>query len=326
MSKRKVTGRSPWQRDEKEASYTPQEWDCMKYNLSDCIKYSVDKPMFAIYDKNKTLDIYTKRAALRAAPFVVALVAYIGEEMLYQSSGTIIESDDVSSVILTSANLIRCPQTKTVAPNNIKVFVYLKDGRSFLGKVLTFNSHYNIVVIKIQSDAPLPIASLKLLDDSITIDPSERHFHEEKTFQLWPHSKTHNLIPGDRLFALGRYFVKPYDIMIAPGEFCLDRCNYECKELFMASCRITRCGIGGPLSNCNGEVVGICFYDCACTPFLPINLVSKWWNQYKKNGVTRQPYVGIELTNLYVAELYVMEEIIQKFPNICKGVFVEEML
>ncbi|XP_050237530.1 putative protease Do-like 14 [Mercurialis annua] len=309
---------SPWRREEKIVPYTPEEWDCMKHTLK---QYK-----FAAYNENQHLDIYTKRAALKAAPFVVSLVAYIGEEMLYQSSGTIIESDDVSSVILTSANLITCPPTKTLTPDNIKVLVYLKDGRSFHGEVLTFNPHYNIAAIRIQSNAHLPTASMRHLDDSITIDSSQLHFPEEKTFQLRPHSNSYNLLPGDRLFAIGRYFVKPYDIMIAPGEFCLGRCDYDCKELFRASCNISRCGIGGPLINYNGEVVGICFYNCSCTPFLPINVVSKWWNQYKTNGITRQPYLGIELTNLYAAKLYVMEEIIQKFPNICKGVIVEEVI
>lgn len=104
--------------------------------------------------------------------------------------------------------------------------MYISDGTLFDGQVFAYDFHYNIAIIKIESDAPLPSASLRLLDDSISVDPSEipcpRDTAEEgssESFQLHPHSNLFNLWPGDMVVAIGRYFDKPYKLMAAPGKF-----------------------------------------------------------------------------------------------------------
>jgi len=153
--------------------------------------------------------------------------------------------------------------------------VHLFDGRSFEGQIESNDLHYNAVAVKIQSDTPLPIASLAHLSDSITINPSQLRSTEENSFQLRPHSNSVDLIPGDIVIALGRFYAKPYGITAAPGEFWLvfsfdfsfiaylivmfvietslsiifmvdpcsiDRCDddLECKEPLMATCKIMR--------------------------------------------------------------------------------------
>ena len=42
---------------------------------------------------------------------------------MFEGSGTIVESDNVTTVILTSADLVRCPRGGTVIPDNIKVMI-----------------------------------------------------------------------------------------------------------------------------------------------------------------------------------------------------------
>lgn len=106
----------------------------------------------------------------------------------------------------------------------LQVDVHISDGKLFDGQVFAYDFHYNIAIIKIESDAPLPSASLRLLDDSISVDPSEIPCPEDveegsESFQLHRHSNLFNLCPGDMVVAIGRYFDKPYELMAAPGKF-----------------------------------------------------------------------------------------------------------
>lgn len=53
------------------------------------------------------------------------LLSFLGEEEIYQSSGILIESDSVSSIVLTSADLLRSRLGGNSIANNIKVgFLY----------------------------------------------------------------------------------------------------------------------------------------------------------------------------------------------------------
>lgn len=314
---------TPWKREPKE------DPDNSPGFSSDYESFNPKRQRFYLHAQNKHLDVYTKMAALKTSTSVVSLESYSGKEEIFQCSGTIIESVDTSSIILTTASLLRCSKVRNSIADDIKVIVHLFDGRAFDGHIEAYDFHYNVAAIRIQSDSPLPIASLAHLNDSIMIRPSQLRVTEEKSFQLRPHSNSFDLIPGDSVIALGRFNKKPYDIMAAPGEFSIDRCDYdyfECKELFMATCRITRCGIGGPLINHYGEIIGICFHDVSSIAFLPINIASIWWEHYKKYRQPRRPWLGMEVTNLYAADLEILERIISKFPEVMEGIIVEEVI
>ncbi|KAL6538176.1 hypothetical protein OROGR_012164 [Orobanche gracilis] len=75
-------------------------------------------------DVNKHLDWNTKRAALDASPFVVALTSHIGCQRLFICSGTIVNSyganGEFFGIILTSATLLRCPTTEDSLADDIK--------------------------------------------------------------------------------------------------------------------------------------------------------------------------------------------------------------
>ncbi|KAK4347578.1 hypothetical protein RND71_033917 [Anisodus tanguticus] len=312
---------TPWKRDPKEAPYSPDV-------VIEATRLSGMEQDVYLYPLNRHLNIFTKRAALKVSTSVVSLKSYSGGKEIFQCSGTIIESVNAYSIVLTTASLLRCSTSRNSLAENIKVIVHLFDGRSFDGQIESYDFHYNVAAIKILSDTPLPIASLAHISDSITIFPSQLQVTVEKPFQLGPHSNSFDLIPGDSVIALSRFYAKPYNIMAAPGEFSIDRCDsdFDCKELFMASCRIMRCGIGGALINRYGEVIGICFNDFGCLAFLPINIASMWWEHYKKYRQVRRPWLGMEVTNLYAARLHTLEQIISKFPDVLKGVIVEEVV
>ncbi|KAL6538101.1 hypothetical protein OROGR_012089 [Orobanche gracilis] len=76
-------------------------------------------------DVNKYLDWNTKRAALDASPYVVALRSHIGCQWLFICSGTIVNSCGANGeffyTILTSATLLRCPTTEDSVADDIKV-------------------------------------------------------------------------------------------------------------------------------------------------------------------------------------------------------------
>ncbi|KAK2375604.1 putative protease Do [Trifolium repens] len=229
------------------------------------------------YNDNAHLDIHRKKAVLKVSSSVVTLLSYTGEQELTQCSGVIIENDGNNGhIVLTSANLIRRHTEEDLMEDNLaeslKVMIYLYDGGSYKEEVSAYDFHYNIAWIRFQSDSSLTAVKLRQVDDFINVNPSE-----EKSFHLRPYSCHFNLIPGHAIVSVGRYFAKPFDLMAAPGEFPLDRCDIDCKELFMGTCKTKKCGEGGALINLSGEAIGIIFYyDFGfSTPFMPIDIAQR---------------------------------------------------
>ncbi|CAJ2663403.1 unnamed protein product [Trifolium pratense] len=320
MHEKCLKRKNPWLREHPDEYFTPRHYR----------KISSGKlPKFEDHDDNVFLDIHTKRAVLEVSSSIVALLSYTtGEQELFQSSGVIIENDGNNGhIVLTSANLIRRPTEEDIMENkladNLKVMIYLYDGRSYEGEVCAYDFHYNIAWIRFKSDSSLATATLRQVDDYINVNPAE-----EKSFHLRPPSSHFNLVPGHAIVAVGRYFAKPFDLMAAPGEFILGRCDFDCEEVFTGTCKTTRCGEGGALINMSGEVIGITFYyDFGFpTPFLPINIAHKCWEHYKRYGGIWRPSLGFKATNLYTADIYVIEKVIQKIPSICNGVLVEKVI
>nr|CAD1823148.1 unnamed protein product [Ananas comosus var. bracteatus] len=254
---------------------------------------------FDTYDANLFADIDTKRAALRTSSSVVSLISYSGDKKLFCGSGMIIECGEdngaFASTILTSASLLRSPTNIDETASDVKVTAHLWNGSLNDGQVLGVDLHYNIAVIKIKSVAPLPTAVLRNLDDSVSIYPSDELGFSAKSEKpvLGRHSVKFNLVPGKKVVAVGRYYDAPHELMVAPGEFSIDYCNLDCKELFRANCK-----------NYNA---------------------SRWWRHFKKHRQSRRPSLGIEVTNLYVARVHILEHIVQNFPDVNKGVIVEKL-
>lgn len=272
---------------------------------------------------NMDLDVDTKRASLNVSPSVVGLACVNGEEAIFMTSGTIIDNNknldgSYSNTILTSASLL----TSLTVDRKIEVS-HQANERECVGSVVAYDLHYNLAIISIQSDTPLPVATLMPLDDSISIDPCKNS--PSDMFPVRPHMGMFNLCPGVMVVAVGRHF-EDTSLMVAPGKFSLDRCQFDCKELFRASCKISKPGIGGPLINYYGEVIGVNFFDELYTPFLPINIVSKWLDHFKKHGRFSRPCLGMEVTNLYAAHVSKLDNVNKNFPDIFKGVIVEKVI
>ncbi|KAI8556130.1 hypothetical protein RHMOL_Rhmol05G0228000 [Rhododendron molle] len=254
----KMASFSPWKRGR------PESWGPCQI-----VRHSFWEEFDTRTYANMDLDIDTKRAATKASPFVVSLVSLSGGKPLFMGSGTIVDCEEANgahlstSTILTSASLFRTSAESDALPNDIKVDVYLSDGTLLDGQVYACDFHYNLALVKIESDALLQPASLRNLDDSISIHPCEiQSGTGSESFQLRPHSDLFHLCPGDKVVALGRYFEEPHEIMAAPGKF-----RRFCRH-----------------------------------------------------------WLGMQMTNLCAARLGQLEKIIQKFPNVSKGVLVEKVM
>ncbi|KAI5446074.1 hypothetical protein KIW84_014059 [Lathyrus oleraceus] len=78
------------------------------------------RPKFKINLENVALDIYTKKAALKASSSVVALLSYSGEQELTQCCGVINENNASNRhTVLTSANLIQCRTEQNVLEDKL---------------------------------------------------------------------------------------------------------------------------------------------------------------------------------------------------------------
>lgn len=306
---------SPWKRGRDEVLIPPRQglWVFQtnkKSEVFDDMKYA-----------NMDIDIHTKRATLRVSASVVRLVSSVGGQRIFFASGTIIESCQHASgrylnTILTSASLI------PPSSDGIKVEVGLFDGSVYQGFDIEYDLHYNIAVVHICTRRQLQVATLRSFDDSLSIDPME--ICSDDKHRVSSNSDLINLSPGGRVIAVGR--CRCFYLMVAPGVLSLDRCKLDCKELMMANCQITLNGIGGPLINLYGEVIGFNFYQEFFTPFLAVNIVSKCLDHFKRHGRFFRPWVGMEATNLYAARIDKLEHIIQNYQNIFKGVIVENVI
>ncbi|KAL1831929.1 putative protease Do-like 14 [Daucus carota subsp. sativus] len=279
----------------------------------------------------------TKKSVLKAASSVVSLTAYSGDNRIFICSGFIMECDNICGTfmgtILTSATLLRSASDADMVADDLKIDVYMAGGTFFRGEVLAVDFHYNIAIIKINSDVPLPTSTIRLIDTHVPIDPGNCGSIED--FKLSRCTERQDsatsadrfsLYPGMEVFALGRYFRDSYDIMAAPGEFRYGGCDFDCQELLSASCLIKKNGIGGPLINFLGEVIGINFYEVSYTPFLPINIAYQCYRDLKKQCRIPRPWIGLSVIDLYAGSLHELEILHEKFPHVVKGAMVKEAL
>ncbi|KAK1362811.1 Protease Do-like 14-like protein [Heracleum sosnowskyi] len=303
-----------WERHPSSINYPPDDDYYFRYLANKRPKHDLGDIF------NPALNVQEKGAASVVLPSVVALVSDSGNVEVSEGSGTVIESNNARTIVLTTANLIRRPTDGAFVENHLiddlKVIVYYRGG-GYAGEVVAFDYHYNLAAISFQPQVPLPTAKIAVVDDSLDVPPSL------PSFELRPHANLYKLRPGAEVVAVGRFFYKPFGSMVVPGAYWLDRCRYDSKELLKASCTIIKCGEGGPLVNLFGEVIGITYCDRGSTPFMPISIVLKWWEHFKTYRKYRRPLLGMEAGNFYSADIDVIERVNQLFPSVCSGVFVE---
>ncbi|XP_044345459.1 uncharacterized protein [Triticum aestivum] len=209
-----------------------------------------------------------RRITLKMSRSVVALASFNGDLMLlgrhFACTGVCIEFDGSTSTtrVLTSASLVRTSGDENEIVDNLEIKVCLPSELCIIGKLEKYDFCYNVAVISIpmfRSNRP-----------AILVDA-----------------------PQTEVLALGRVF-KSGKIMAAEGSVTGERCKFGCKELKISTCKITKAGIGGPIVDFKGNVVGMNFYDTEGTPYLPSKIIMKVLRSFDAErpvaaGITKKP-------------------------------------
>uniref|UniRef100_A0ACD5Y9W5 Uncharacterized protein n=1 Tax=Avena sativa TaxID=4498 RepID=A0ACD5Y9W5_AVESA len=177
--------------------------------------------------------ILSKRVAFKVSQSVVSLASFNGKTRFFACTGVFI-GHDARSKILTSASLIE---------------VRLPNDRRVKGILTYCNLSYNIAIVDIM-EPRLPYG-----------------------IRLQGHKPVSN---GTDIVAVGCLFHNR-KLMATKGSLIDKNPGWQhpqsCTELSFSTCKITKAGIGGPLIDMRGNIVGMNFYHEECTPFLSSSII-----------------------------------------------------
>ncbi|CAO2172263.1 unnamed protein product [Urochloa humidicola] len=224
-----------------------------------------DEPFGDVYGEGVWRGL-SKTASSNVHRIVVALASFNGETKMFACTGFFIEWNQ-STVILTSASLVRSSGHKNKIVENLRIEVLLPNKQRELGTLQHYSLHYNVALVTVKDHrAPHP-ASIQL--------------------QYFKCSK---------VAAVGRCF-ESGTLMAANGQLVDWTSTHDCKFLVHSSCRITKAGIGGPLVDfADGKVLGMNFYDKKIgTPFLlwkQISNILSYFLEKEKSRVSQTDGTG----------------------------------
>lgn len=255
---------------------------------------------FGIFDL-KHISWRVEELTLQLAKSTVGLESYSGSKHLFSCSGTTVEYLMGIGYVVTSASLVKWPHQDKQA-DQLKIDVHLPSGEVLEGSVSNVDFSYNICVIEVPSTVQLPTRSF-------SADTRIFNFYER-------HSKD--------VVALGR-LCKPWSLNASFGKLVPKRSQFDCEELLVSSCRISKRGVGGPLMDFDGNIIGMNFYDKKETPFLPGFIVLKCLQHFNDFKKVIRPLHGLRVRTLHEDEqLTALEKIHHEFPEI-RGVIVEKV-
>lgn len=185
---------------------------------------------------------------------VVALASFNGKKMVSACTGFFIRWNG-STVILTSASLVRDigDQNKIVENSRIEVLLPNKHVRK--GNLEHYSLHYNVALVSVKDCRVVRPAKIQV--DCVGIS---------------------------QVAAAGRCF-RTGTIMATSGRLVSWSGRLDCKFILRSTCKISKAGIGGPLFNMRGEVIGMNFYSAKIgTPFLLWNEIGNILAYFKEKS------------------------------------------
>uniref|UniRef100_A0ACD5V254 Uncharacterized protein n=1 Tax=Avena sativa TaxID=4498 RepID=A0ACD5V254_AVESA len=198
---------------------------------------------FGDSDDGSLESLQARKVVLLVSKSIASLSSYAGGKRIRVCSGFVMcQTDNTdTSMILTSATLVRSLNGDNNVITDVTVNVLLSDGRITDGHIFLVDFHYNVAVVKVAAEIPL----LEVI-------------HLKDT--------THN----GAVLALGRAY-EGGNLMFSRGQVVNQTSTFGCLELLVSSCKISMAGSGGPLVDYNGQVLGINFYEKNQTSHLPCN-------------------------------------------------------
>ncbi|EEC75723.1 hypothetical protein OsI_12582 [Oryza sativa Indica Group] len=250
-------------------------------------------------EANMPIDAETRKVVARVSQAVVSVVSFdVDGDRLYKASGFIIDFDKSSMIgtIISSATVnIHDP----AFPDVEKINIYLFDGVSYDATIIACDHHWNLLVLSVLFDRVVKTMKFVEINESRTARDA---YHGIAMLQ--PHSTRYKLCPGDTIIGLGRQSQEPFGLQANRGIYSVERwadLPKICQEMLRATFINTFTAIGGPAINKKGNVIGMLFHSMSFTPFLPSNIILKWWDYFKTTGKYCRPMISFVGYNLHVA-------------------------
>uniref|UniRef100_A0A0A9B0D2 PDZ domain-containing protein n=1 Tax=Arundo donax TaxID=35708 RepID=A0A0A9B0D2_ARUDO len=241
-----------------------------------------------------------EKSALQFAPFVVGLQSKVGDTEHFSCSGTVVEFSEDIHVIVTVANLVKkCPDTDELADGH-KIYVYLHNHETCEGHLLYHDFYYNICLIRIESPVNLPV---KGISANIEINFGKSCSRDVVT------------LGRDKETGI---------LLVSTGMIIPKRSKFDCEELLVSTCRISKAEVGGPLMNFDGEFIGMNYYHTEETPFIQSSIVLKCLQQFTLFRKVVRPWHGLRVRTLYAEECDAFEKMQTNFCG-ATGVIIEKI-
>ncbi|KAK1696437.1 hypothetical protein QYE76_013134 [Lolium multiflorum] len=186
-----------------------------------------------------------KEVASKMSRSVVALASFIGGKRCFACTGVVIECNESTTRVLTSASLVRTSVIENKVADNLKIIVCLPDNRIIRGTLQHISPNYNIAVVDITGSCCTRAARMS---DQV---------------QLKPHGE---VVALGRVYSSGKLMATSGVVTSKPSEL-------NCKDLVISTCKITKAGIGGPLIDFDGNFIGMNFYGLEETPYIPMDII-----------------------------------------------------
>ncbi|TVU36955.1 hypothetical protein EJB05_18914, partial [Eragrostis curvula] len=186
---------------------------------------TIEEPFGDVFGQGVWREL-SKKVSSNIQRNVVALASFHGETLFFACTCFAIKWNQ-STIILTSATLVRSSGYENKVEENLRIEVYTNEGRT-QGTLQHYSLHYNVALVSVKDYCPRP-AKIQL--------------------QYYMCSE---------VAAIGRCF-KSGKLMAANGCLVDWTGTLDYKLLVRASCKISKVGIGGPLVNFDGEVIGMNF-------------------------------------------------------------------
>lgn len=170
---------------------------------------------------------------------VVSLASFNGKAKCFACTGLIIDCNPVR--ILTSASLVKISGDENKIDDNLQIEVYLNNTEQVTGTLRHYDLCYNVAVVEIMGSCGSTAVGLR------------RHI---------------SFTPNIEVLAVGR-LIEHRKLMASRGVLIDRKGKLACEELRISTCKITKAGIGGPLIDARGNLIGMNFFHDEETPYLP---------------------------------------------------------